>query len=82
VNLNERKTEDIVNTMLTSKGYFDSTSNIIVEKQMSDTPRIQKLLSNASKKVSGVGRPEFIIHSTDYSDFLIVIECKASIQNM
>jgi type I restriction-modification system DNA methylase subunit len=66
--------------MLTSKGYFDSTSNIIVEKQMSDTPRIQKLLSNASKKGSGVGRPEFIIHSTDYSDFLIVIECKASIQ--
>ena len=76
--MNERKTEDLVENKLRKKGYFDNGSKVIIEKQQSDTARIQKLLSNASKKGGGVGRPEFIIHSSSHSDFLIVIECKAS----
>lgn len=78
--MNERKTEDILDARLRSKGYYDFGAGVIVEKQKSDTIRIQRLLENASKKGIGVGRPEYIIHSTYYSDFLIVIECKASTQ--
>ncbi len=73
---NERKTENIVRKYLTNNGYFDNT-NIIVEEQKSDFALIDKLLSNASKKGTGKGYPEFLIRSKDYSDFLIVIECKA-----
>jgi len=73
---NERKTENIVRKYLTKKGYFDNT-NIIVEEQKSDYTLIDKSLNNASKKGIGKGYPEFIIRSNDYSDFLIVIECKA-----
>ena len=78
--MNERKTEDIVEAKLRAKGYYDFGSGLIVEKQKSDSPRIQHLLENASKKGTGVGRPEFIIHSTQNSEFLIVVECKASMQ--
>ena len=75
--MNERKTEDMVEYRLHNHGYYASDSEIMVEKQHSDVARINKLLSNASKSGSGVGRPEFIIHSGRVSDFVIVIECKA-----
>jgi type I restriction-modification system DNA methylase subunit len=78
--VNERKTEDIVEARLRMRGYYEVGSGIVVEKQKSDSARIQHLLENASKKGTGVGRPEFIIHSTSISDFLIVIECKANVQ--
>lgn len=74
---NERKTETIVRKYLAKKGYFSSKS-IIVEEQKSDFASIHKLLTNASKKGSGKGYPEFIIRSKEHSDFLIVIECKAN----
>ena len=73
---NERKTENIVRKYLTECGYFNDTS-IIVEEQKSDFPLIDKLLSNASKKGTGKGYPEFIIRSKEYSDFVIIVECKA-----
>ena len=73
---NERITENIVRKYLTNNGYFDNPT-IIVEEQKSDYALIDKLLSNASKKGIGKGYPEFLIRSRDYSDFLIVIECKA-----
>lgn len=76
--MNERKTEDIVISELKRHGYFESGSTITVEKQSSDTPRIQKLLANASKRGMGVGHPEFLIHSHEKPGFIIVIECKAS----
>lgn len=76
---NERKTENIVRRHLNELGYFDDR-NIVVEEQHSDYLVIDKLLANASKKGVGKGFPEFIIRSTDYSDFLIVIECKADIK--
>ena len=73
---NERKTEQIVRKLLTNKGYFDD-KNIVVEEQKSDFQIIDKLLSNASKKGIGKGYPEFIIRSKEYTNFLIVVECKA-----
>lgn len=73
---NERKTENIVRKHLTKSGYFSNTS-IVVEEQKSDFALIDKLLINASKKGTGKGYPEFIIRSKDYSDFLIIVECKA-----
>ena len=73
---NERKTESIVRRRLDKLGYFKS-NRLVVEEQRSDSPRIDKLLKNASKKGGGRGYPEFIITSRDISDFLIVIECKA-----
>ena len=73
---NERKTEDMVENRLRKRGYFGQPG-IVVEKQRSDTPRIQARLATASKRGNGVGRPEFIISSDLFPDFIIVIECKA-----
>ena len=71
--MNERKTEAIV------RRHFDKFSNIIIEEQKSDNPKIDKLLRNASKKGNGAGYPEFIISYKDNLDFLIVVECKPDI---
>ena len=71
--MNERKTEAIV------RKHFDKFSNIIIEEQKSDNPKIDKLLRNASKKGNGAGYPEFIISYKDNLDFLIVVECKPDI---
>lgn len=78
--LNERKTERMVEARLTKCGYKKAASGIFVERQSSDTPRIQKLLKAASKKGTGVGRPEFIIHADKFPNFIIVIECKADVK--
>ena len=75
--MNERKTEDMVEHRLRNHGYYAPDSEIVVEKQQSDIARINKLLANASKSGSGGGKPEFIIHSSEVSDFIIVVECKA-----
>jgi type I restriction-modification system DNA methylase subunit len=75
--LNERKTEDMVERRLRTLGYHAADSGITVEKQHSDTPRINKLLEHASKSGGGVGKPEFIIQHDKVSDFIIIIECKA-----
>lgn len=75
--MNERKTEDLIERRLRDYGYYDAGNGIIVEKQKSYTPRITRLLRNASKSGPGTGKPEFIISSNKHSDFLIVFECKA-----
>ena len=72
---NERKTENLVR-----KHFEEYDSEIKVEEQKSDTPRIQKLLKSASKTGTGTGKPEFIIQFNDRPDFIAVIECKANIQ--
>ena len=76
--MNERKTEDLVEHRLRKQRYYKPKCGIIVEKQRSDSPRVQKLLSNASKSGHGVGKPEFLIRSEAYPNFIIVVECKAS----
>jgi type I restriction enzyme M protein len=75
--VNERKTEDLVEARLRTLDYYSPSSGIVVEKQKSDSPRIQRLLESASKQGGGCGKPEFLIHSKHHPDFLIVIECKA-----
>jgi len=71
---NERKTEAIVRT------HFEQFKNSIeIEEQISEIPKVEKLLKTASKKGSGKGRPEFIITFKNNSDFLIVVECKSNI---
>jgi type I restriction enzyme M protein len=75
--MNERKTEDIVEAQLRACGYFQASSQVVVEKQKSDSPRIQKFLEHASKHGAGAGKPEFLIHSKLHADFIIVVECKA-----
>ena len=78
--MNERETEDLVDARLRGCGYYLPGSGIVVEKQRSDSPLIQKLLDNASNKGGGVGKPKFLIHSSSQPNFLIVIECKANPQ--
>lgn len=75
---NEAKTENLVRDYLREKGYYGNI-DITVEEKKSGNPKIDKLLKNASKKGSGAGYPEFIISSKDYSEFIIVVECKADI---
>lgn len=71
---NEKKTEAIVR-----KHFEKFSDSIIFEEQISDTPKIKKLLSTASKNGLGCGFPEFIIQYKNNPDFIIVIECKADI---
>lgn len=73
---NERITENIVRDFLYDLGYKDD-ENIIIEEQKSENPIIQKCLQSASKSGKGVGKPEFLIRSRNYPDFIIVVECKA-----
>ena len=75
--MNERKTEDLVEKRLRKLGYYMPQGRIIVEKQRSDAPRVQKLLKHASKRGHGVGQPEFLIRSRVDPNFIVVIECKA-----
>ena len=55
--MNERKTEDMVEHRLRNHGYYAPDSEIVVEKQHSDSARINKLLANASKS----GKQEWIV---------------------
>ncbi|MEK7173891.1 MAG: N-6 DNA methylase [Patescibacteria group bacterium] len=75
MSINERKTEDIVREHF--KKYLD---DIVIEEQSSDTPKIKKLLSAASKSGLGRGSPEFIIQYKINPDFLIIVECKADVR--
>ena len=74
--MNERKTETLVRETLRKLGYL-SDDTIIVEEQCSENPRINKLLKSASKSGPGAGNPEFLISCNNYTDFIIVVECKA-----
>lgn len=76
---NERKTEQLTRKIFKNLGYYDD-NNIMVEEQISDNPIIQKLLKSASKKGSGMGKPEFIVQFLS-TDILVVVECKAKISN-
>ena len=79
MSINERKTEDLIESFLRDTDYY-SDSCVKIEKQSSENPRINKLLSNASKSGNGAGRPEFIIQSSKHPEFIIIIECKGEAQ--
>jgi hypothetical protein len=76
---NERVTEDIVRNHFKNDPLFKS---IKFEEQKSYNKRVIELLQNASKSGKGIGKPEFIISfPAGNIDYLLVIECKASVIN-
>ncbi len=83
MSFNEKKTENIVRTIVNSnKALFEKEAgkHVLIEEQKSDNPIINKQLKTASKRGNGAGYPEFIISFQD-SNLVIVIECKADVRN-
>jgi len=79
---NERITENLVREIFRDKGYYEPDNHITIEEQKSEIQRVKKILSKSSKKGTGKGGyPEFIISSSLDPDFIIVVECKASIKD-
>jgi hypothetical protein len=75
IKINERKTENLV------RNHFNRyLSEVTIEEQNSENPKIDKLLKIASKKGFGKRYPEFIIGFKDNRDLIVVIECKADIK--
>lgn len=70
--VSERITENIVR-----KHFTQFENDCLIEEQKSASPKINKLLKNASKKGDQCGYPEFIISFKDYPELLIIVECKA-----
>ena len=73
---NGRFTVLLVRDELRELGYYLDTA-ISIEEQKSQSSIIQSALRRASKRGDGVGKPEFIITSTEHTEFVLVIECKA-----
>ncbi|MDX0022276.1 N-6 DNA methylase [Sinorhizobium meliloti] len=79
---NERKTENIVRDELRRLGYYDPASDIQIEEQKTNIATLKRAFRTASKSgKGGVGSPEFIITSPSTPDFVILVECKASIKD-
>ena len=76
---NERITEDIVRQHIKNDALYHSVK---LEEQKSTNKRIIELLKGQSKTGgTGDGRPEFIVSFPTNSNYLIVVECKASIHH-
>lgn len=82
--VNETNTETIFESHI--KQYADAAvlgthnHDWIYERQTSKNEKINKLLIAASKSAgTGRGRPDFIIQNRKNPDFIISVECKASI---
>lgn len=76
---NERVTENLVRERLRKHGYYDTINTVKVDEQKTAIEDVTKLLKQASKAGGGgKGAPEFIISDPGNSDFLIIVECKAS----
>ena len=73
---NEAKTMELFRSFLRDQGHYND-ENIVIEEQISDNAKIDKLLKHASKRGSNNGRPDFIIYSKNYPELLIVVEAKA-----
>lgn len=77
---NERKTENLVRDALRTMGYYEEDNDVRVEEQKSTIESVRRLLKAASKSgKGGEGAPEFIVSAASTPDFLLVIECKASV---
>ncbi len=76
---NERITEALVRAALSAEGYYDEDAGTLVEEQKSGITAVRRSLKNASKTGGGgIGSPEFIITDADDTNFVILVECKAS----
>ncbi|HDR8932744.1 TPA: N-6 DNA methylase [Burkholderia vietnamiensis] len=79
---NERITENLIRDALRLHGYGAPDSDTVVEEQKSQIDEVAKLLKAASKTGNGGrGAPEFIITAPSTPDFIIIIECKASVKH-
>jgi len=79
VSLNEAITTDLVRDYLRKLGY-DNDKSIVIEREKTADSQIDKLLQTASKKGSGIGRPDFIITSPQtVKNLVCVVECKADV---
>jgi type I restriction enzyme M protein len=77
--MNERITENLFEKLLEKYDYINN-SNISVEYQKSKINDINRLLNYSSKNSkNNKGYPDFIITSKKIPDFIIVVECKASV---
>lgn len=78
---NERITEDMVDDLLRTHGFYDDLDTVIVEKQQSAVEAIRSALAKAGKAgMGGRGYPEFIITSPTTPDMVVIIECKADLK--
>ena len=78
--MSERDTEQIVRNHLDGCISNSQIDNVRYSEQIPKNPRIKKLLAKASKSGGGgAGHPEFIVEFSERPEFIIVIECKASL---
>lgn len=73
--------ESITENIIRQKFQPYHGKGFVVGEQESENPRINKLLKHASKSGKGKGYPDFIIQSETDTDFLMVVECKASVKS-
>lgn len=79
---NEKKTENIARNILRDLKYYDIESELTIEEQNSEIDSVRQLMKNASKSGgAGRGSPEFIISSAKSPDFILIVECKASLKD-
>jgi len=71
---NEKITEEIVRSHFRKDSLF---KDIKWEEQIPKDERLKNLLKHASKKVTGIGRPDFIVTFPKFMDLVLIIECKA-----
>ena len=77
----ERVTEDMVDELLRTHGFYEDEDAVFVEKQQSAVEAIRSALAKAGQGgKGGRGYPEFIITTPDTPDMVVVIECKASVK--
>lgn len=72
----ETETEWLFKDLLKKKGYFDNEDIIVEFKDATANEKVKKLLSNASKKGTKNGIPDFILRSYRYPDIIFLVECK------
>jgi type I restriction enzyme M protein len=78
--MSERITENLFEKLLEKYDYINNNNNINVEYQKSKIADIDRLLSYSSKNnKNNKGYPDFIITSKKVPDFVIIVECKLSI---
>lgn len=81
MSVNERITENIVRDQFRALGYFAEEADTRVEEQRSTILEIKRLLKSGSKTGgTGGGSPEFIVTAATVPDFILVVECKASVK--
>ncbi|GIO43170.1 HsdM family class I SAM-dependent methyltransferase [Paenibacillus apis] len=73
----ETETEWLFKDLLQEKGYFDNEEIIVEFKDATANEKVKKLLSNASKKGTKNGVPDFILRSYRYPDIIFLVECKS-----